>query len=40
MTMDLGTLTGESPGLEFEVAQQVIRGVHEGALHKETGVTV
>lgn len=40
MMMDLGTLRDELSGLEFEVAQEVVRDIHEGAFHDGKGATV
>jgi SAM-dependent methyltransferase len=40
MMMDIDTLKGELSGLEFEVAQEVVREIREGAFHNGTGATV
>ena len=40
MMMDIGTLRDELNGLEFEVAQEVVRDIREGAFHDGRGATV
>ncbi len=40
MMMDINSLREELGGLEFELAQEVVRDIHEGRLHNGTGATV
>jgi len=40
MMMDIASLRDELGDLEFEFAQEVVRDIHEGALHNGTGSTV
>lgn len=40
MMMDLASLRHELPGLDFELAQEVVRDIREGTGHAGTGATV
>ena len=40
MMMDIESLKGEVKGLEFEVMQEVVRDIREGAFHNGRGAIV